>query len=105
MTLYEIAKVIRSKNAGPFTLTIDVMFGSEVEMNEVLEADEFSTRAIAALYDVSVDSVLLHVMASACAVKVTLPRKVASGSPGDRDVYGSQQHMALASVVLPERNT
>lgn len=100
MTLYEIAEVIRSKNAGPFTLTVDVMFESELEMDRVLAAPEFTPDAIAGLYDVPSGSVSVHVLREARAVKVTLPRQVPSGSPGDRDVYGSQQHMALANITI-----
>lgn len=100
MTLYDLATVIRSKNAGPFTLTIDLLFANEADMDNVLRAAPFSAPAIAALYGVSADEVAIHVLRQAYAIKVTLPRAVSSGHPLDRDVYGSQQHFPLADMCL-----
>ena len=33
-------------------------------------------------------------------IKVTLPRQISSGAPGDRDVYGCGQHFPLAGLEL-----
>lgn len=98
MTLYDLASVIRSKNAGPFTLVIDLFFDSESDLDLVLSSPSCSRAAIAELYEVSPDRVSIHVLRQAYALKVTLPRRVSSGSPTDRDVYGSQQHFPLAGV-------
>ena len=51
------------------------------------------------LYRVAETSVHVSRLDRALAVKVTLPRPGASsGAPGDRDVYGSQQHFPLADL-------
>ena len=36
----------------------------------------------------------------ALAIKVTLPRPIVAGTPGDRDVYGAQQHRPLLDIEL-----
>ena len=102
MTLYDLAAVIRSKNAGPFTLTIDLLFGSAADMERALRAPGLQTGSIADLYGVDENSVRIHQLPTACAVKVTLPRQASSGSAQDRDVYGSQQHMLLGLVPVSE---
>lgn len=99
MKLYDCAKVIRSKNAGPFTLTIDMIFDSENIFNKVINSVFFNEQRVAKLYNVPVSQVKIHVFRSILAVKVTMPRIFASsGSAFDRDVYGCQQHFPLANL-------
>ena len=100
MTLYDLATVIRSKNAGPFTLTIDLIFASEADMDSALAAPGLTPDSIAGLYNVPASAVAVHELRQACALKITLPRRVSSGSARDRDVYGSQQHMPLGRIGL-----
>ena len=42
MRLYDCAKVVRSKNAGPFALTIDLMFESRGDLDRVLASAAFN---------------------------------------------------------------
>jgi len=100
MTLYELATVIRSKNAGPFTLTIDLIFASEGDMDRTLKAPEFNRKSVAKLYSVPPETVAIHELRAACALKISLPRDIPSGAVGDRDVYGSQQHMPIAKIAV-----
>ncbi|KAJ5984541.1 hypothetical protein N7481_006640 [Penicillium waksmanii] len=74
-TLGEIAKVIRSKNAGPFEITLDVMFDSAVVYQQVKEAGDLTSAKIAELYDISVDSIVwCGFFDQALAFKATIPR-------------------------------
>ena len=101
MQLYALATVIRSKNAGPFTLTIDLMFDDEATFRRVLNAPALTSESVAALYGVAPDRVRVHAFDKIRTIKVSMPRLVGSGAPGDRDVYGSQQHFPLAGVSIP----
>ena len=101
MRLYDCAKVIRSKNAGPFTLTIDLLFEDKERFDRVLSSPTFTTERIAELYGVEKSSVRICPFDRALAIKVSLPRPGASsGAPGDRDCYGGQQHFPLADMDL-----
>jgi hypothetical protein len=101
MRLYECAKVMRSKNAGPFTLTIDLVFEDRGSFERVLAAGGFGKGPIARLYGVAENSVQICPFERVLTIKVTMPRPGASsGAPGDRDVYGCQQHFPLADMVL-----
>ena len=100
MKLYDMAKVIRTKNAGPFTLTLDLIFTQASDYHKVLASPRFNAQTIAALYQLSPEKVKIHPFHRILAVKVTMPRLVSSGAPGDCDVYGSQQHFPLAQIEI-----
>jgi hypothetical protein len=94
--LSELASVIRSKNAGPFTVTLDVFFDDERGFEAVRGSGEVTREAMAELYQVEVADVLeVSFFAPAHALKITLRRWIGSAAPGDTDVFGAQQHAPL----------
>ena len=100
--LVELAKVIRSKNAGPFELTFDIMF-DRPELYEYVKASHAITpELIAGLYRISHNEVLVcRAYDPALAFKITIRRPVGSGDLGESDVYGCQQHMPLTEIEIP----
>ena len=101
--LREVARVIRSKNSGPYELTLDVIFPGAEIYRRVKEAGVFTREVVARLYGVPVEKVLKLVHYDpAFAVKATLVRPVVSGAVGETDVYGAQQHAPLLAFELPE---
>lgn len=100
MKLVDCARVIRSKNAGPTTLSLDLMFEDDVRFKQALASPALTPGAIAPLYGVASENVQVIPYAPAFAIKIVLPRKVIAGDPGDRDVYGAQQHGPLLGVEL-----
>ena len=100
MRLYDEAFVCRSKNAGPFQVTIDLMFSSAEKFQKVLNSTNFTVEKIAALYRVSADNVAIKPFERILTIKVVLPRSSSSGSPLDSDVYGSQQHFPLGNLEI-----
>ena len=100
--LYDLASVLRSKNAGPFELTLDVMFADEQSYALVKESGVLTHELVSELYGVARSDVYHIVFFDpALAVKITLKRRVDSGSIGDTDVYGAQQHAPLMEVSIP----
>lgn len=102
--LVDIARVVRSKNAGPFQVTLDVMFDTPQLLAQVVDAHVLTPESIAARYAVPADRVRVVVFPPANAIKVTLPRRVSSGSARDTDVYGTQQHTPLLELEVPGAN-
>lgn len=100
MKLYDIALVCRSKNAGPFQVTIDLMFESETSYRKVLDSPNFTVENIAGLYHVPASQIAVKTFDRILTVKVVLPRKNSSGAPQDCDVYGSQQHFPLGNLEI-----
>jgi len=100
-SLGSIASLIRSKNAGPFTLTIDIMFEHLEDFYHVTRLRCINQQFIATLYGVSPEKVTIHEYLPARSIKVSLPRRAISGSSGDSDVYGCQQYGPLLDLEIP----
>jgi hypothetical protein len=101
-TLGELAKVVRSKNAGALLVTLDVMFEDEAVYRRVRDSGALAPRRIAALYGVSDNEIAVIPYDVARAIKITLPRLVPSGAAEDGDVYGAQQHAPLLGIEVPD---
>ena len=97
----DIAQVCKSKNAGPFELTIDVVFSDPAMFEKVRQTGVLSAELFSRLYNVSAKDVLFTPYPAGNAFKATLPRLVGSGDVGDTDVYGAQQHAPLLDVEIP----
>jgi hypothetical protein len=100
MKLIDIARVIRSKNAGPTTLTVDLMFNDSESFRRALAAPSLKPDAIARLYALTPEQVEVISYPPAVAIKIVMDRKIVAGDPGDRDVYGAQQHAPLLGVEI-----
>jgi len=96
--LGDIALVLRSKNAGPTLLTLDLIFPDTATLARAEAA--LTPERVAALCGVDPAQVRLISVPGAHALKIVLPRARPAGSPFDRDVYGAQQHAPLLSVPL-----
>jgi hypothetical protein len=99
--LYEAARLVRSKNAGPFMLTIDIMFDDEGMYRLVRDSGVMSAHAIAGLYDIDPADVQVFDYRPALALKVSFPRPAPSGAHDDSDVYGGQYHSPLVMLDIP----
>lgn len=99
--LRDIASIIRSKNAGPFLLTFDVMFKTDDDFDRVWNSGDFTRENIAKLFGVSHDSVTsLFAVPRGRAIKLTLRRPLAQGAFGESDMYGCQQHAPLMGYPI-----
>lgn len=99
MKLYDIAKVLRSKNSGPFELTFDVIFDNEQDYERVKYSGLINQDVIAKLYRLSKSDIMnIVTFDQARGIKITIARKISSGTMGDRDVYGAQQHAPLMNL-------
>jgi Domain of unknown function (DUF4387) len=96
----EFANVCRSKNAGPFMLTLDIVFATDRIFDQVAATGTLNAELIASLYGVRADQVQFTPYRAARAFKATLPRVISSGDIGDTDVYGSQQHAPLLDINI-----
>jgi hypothetical protein len=101
--LYDLAEVMRSKNAGPLYLTFDLIFPDSRVYRRVLDSGALTARLVGELYDVPETFVSIVSFDAANAIKITIPRTgPTSGAPGDRDVYGAQQHEPLIGIRIPK---
>ncbi len=102
VNITELAKVIRSKNAGPFQITFDIMFKDPQSYEHVKRLGIINREFIATLYQLPLERVLSVVNYDAAySIKATIAREVSSGTVGDTDVYGAQQHAPLLDIEVP----
>jgi hypothetical protein len=83
----EIAQKVRSKNAGPFWLTIDIFCGTPKAFEQI--RDGLSTESIAALFQTSSDQIKRFDIPDLNVVKFSLPRPTIQGARDDRDMHGA----------------
>lgn len=101
-TLGDLAKLIRSKNAGAFMLTFDVMFETEDVYRKVLASRVLTRESFAGLYRLPPDEVLFFEHDAAHAIKISIPRPYFQGDLEDGDAYGGQQHAPLVDLEVPD---
>ena len=100
--LVELAKTIRSKNAGVDQITFDIIFRDRESYELVKESGAVTAEAIARLYAVPPERITAFVEYDpALAIKFTIRRERPSGSPGERDVFGAQQYAPLFDLPIP----
>jgi hypothetical protein len=100
--LADIAKTIRSKNAGVDKITFDVIFPDKASYDRVCQSGILSRQAICALYRIPPARISDHVeFAAGLAIKFTIFRTEPSGSVGDADIFGSQHYGPLLGIAVP----
>jgi hypothetical protein len=100
-SLLEAASVIRSKNSGPFELTLDIIFKDAQAYRKICEEQQITPQMAADLYHVPLSEILNFVWyAPANSLKITLKRPIDSGSIGERDTYGAQQYAPLLALTV-----
>lgn len=101
MKLYKLTSLIRSKNAGPFSLTFDVMFSDEESYHRVKKSGVLSQQLFAKLYGMPAEKVRFFECDNALAFKFSIPRPIFQGDLGDGDMHGGQQFVPLMDVEIP----
>lgn len=102
LKITEMADVIRSKNSGPYELTLDIIFKNREFFELARRSGIFKKDLYADIYGISVDKVIdLVEFEQANAIKATIVRPLVSGDPGETDVYGAQQHAPLLGIEVP----
>jgi uncharacterized protein DUF4387 len=91
--------LIRSKDAGPFMLTLDLFFRDDHSRRAFLAAGVFTAERIGALYGVAPGQVQIWDLADIGAMKISFPRPVASGEFGDTDITGGQQYALVVELI------
>lgn len=89
---------IRSKNAGPYWITVDLFFADAEALARTAEAPALSARALGRLFDVDPERIKRFVVANLCVMKFSYPRVRPQGGVVERDMHGGQQYVRLLDV-------
>lgn len=101
-TIADVMALVRSKNAGPFWLTIDIMMKDDENYQLVKRKKVITPELIARIYKLPIEDVIVVEHDSARAIKVSIPRAYSAGSPEDSDAHGGQQYAPLLELVVEE---
>ncbi|MFF5989461.1 DUF4387 family protein [Prauserella flavalba] len=101
MQLSEVAAVIRSKNAGPFCVTIDLFFDTREDYDRARASRLLTPAGVAEAYGVDESTVKgVHWDERVLAAKVSVLRWSSSSDPFCTDYFGAHLHHPLASSEL-----
>lgn len=102
--LDQLAKTIRSKNAGVDRITFDVIFRRHQEFDRVVRSGALTRATVAGLYRIPEERIVdFVVFEPGLAIKFTIARLSPSGSPGDGDIFGAQQYAPLLAIEVPDQ--
>ncbi|KAJ4149043.1 hypothetical protein NW754_000479 [Fusarium falciforme] len=110
-TLSEVCRILRSKNAGPYEITIDAIFDSEADYQAIKSSGLLSPTNVSKALGISKEDIIwMGFFDPAMAFKVTIPRvrsgkKKSAGGFMESDIHGSQEHLGLANLKLPGART
>ncbi len=99
LTLGDLALEVRSKNAGPFWMTLEA-FMPDDRAYRIADA-LITAELISDLYQVAPASLQVFRIPDLRVVKVSFPRPITQGSLHDRDLHAGQHHVPLANTVVP----
>jgi hypothetical protein len=99
-TIRDVLVSVRSKNAGPFTVTFDLFFPDIETFDDMRAREVLAPDVVARLYGLTPADVKVHWLEPVFAVKIAIPRLVPGGAPGDTDVAGGQQYAPLLTLPV-----
>ncbi len=99
-SIEQTVKYLRSKNAGPFWLTIDAFCNSEEDARKVFNVFEREKDWIAQAFNVSSNEILLYLLPSIQVAKISFPRRPVQGYRSERDMHGGQQYVTLLDLEV-----
>jgi len=102
VALKDLAKTIRSKNAGTDKITFDIIFKEKENYELVINSHRITKDSISSLFGIEKERITDFVhFDPAYAIKFTIRRTAPSGSPGEGDIFGSQQYPPLLDIQIP----
>src|SRR5260370_8925876 len=96
-TIGDLAVLVRSKNAGPFWLTIDVMFDNAENYRRVRDSEVINRAGIARMFRRDPADIIVVNHDAALAIKVSFPRPQSSASKYDSDVSAGPPYHPILS--------
>lgn len=98
--LSEVCRHVRSKNAGPFWITIDLTFEDRASFDAYAAVPQLQPASIARLFDVEAALVKRFPIEDLLVLKLSYPRRQPQGGSLERDMHGGQQYVRLLDLQL-----
>ena len=99
-TVEQKAKYVRSKNAGPFWITMDIFADNEADYQAIVGSPSITPEKIAELYEADASLVKIFRLPRLRIVKISVPRATPQGGKNERDMHSGQQYIPLLDIEL-----
>lgn len=99
-TIAETSRYVRSKNAGPFWVTIDIFCENKEQFNQIANSPNISQNTIAELFDVDAEKVKMFYVENLNVIKISVPRVLPQGSKYERDMHSGQQYVKILDIEV-----
>lgn len=96
----EVCRHVRSKNAGPFWITVDLFFADATDFGRYRDALALQSAAVAAVFGVDAAQIKRFAIPELNVLKLSYPRARPQGWSAERDMHGGQQYVRLLDVEL-----
>ena len=96
--LGQIVEKMRSKNAGPFWLTVDIFCGTPEAFTQVVSS--LTTARVARVFATDEATIKRFDIEALRVIKFSLPRPSVQGAADDRDMHGASWAALLAELPL-----
>lgn len=98
--LSEVCRHVRSKNAGPFWITIDLFFRNEELFRRYRDAPALGGELFERLYGADPKHVKRLPVDNLRVIKISFPRTRPQGWMGERDMHGGQHYARLLDIEI-----
>ncbi|MCU1466544.1 MAG: hypothetical protein JWM72_2472 [Actinomycetia bacterium] len=99
-TIGELASLVRSKNAGPFWITIDIFLPNAAAYDRAATSPVTDVDVIAHRYAVEPSGVRVFLLPELQAIKISFPRPTLQGARDDRDMHAGQQYVPMLDLPV-----
>lgn len=99
-TIAEKARYVRSKNAGPFWVTMDIFAQSENEFTQIASSPKLTKACVARIFNTKAEDVKIFSLPSLNVIKISVPRRIPQGDKYERDMHSGQQYIPLLDMEL-----
>ncbi len=103
-TLCDVCRNVRSKNAGPFWVTVDLFFRDADAFRQYARSPSLDAGSLATAFGADPALVRRFDVPSLNVVKFTYPRATPQGSAWERDMHSGQQYVRILNLpVEPDK--
>ena len=96
----DIAVEVRSKNAGPFWVTLEIFCKDDASYQIIKKSPNVTKEKVASLYMVNHEQTKCFYCDNIFVVKFSFPRPKASGHKYENDMHTGQQYLRLAELYV-----
>ncbi len=97
-TIGETAFYVRSKNAGPFWVTVDIFCGEKEAFEKLSASKNITKETVAEVYGVNSEEVKIFYIPNLNVIKISYPRVKPQGQKYERDMHAGQQYVQIAEL-------